>query len=151
MYIDIQCVAASFWRSKAAWGLIGSGLGHDHHSYYFLRFLQKNIWAKAKIDNTTGVKLIYKALSIFSTSIDSILYMSYELKYSLKSYIVFNIRITVLWKHVFIFISFKSNAFRTCYAPIETAFCVVFSHHLPMMWSWINPEPESVTQLLYLI
>lgn len=48
MYIDIQCVAASFWRSKAAWGLIGSRLGHDHHSYYFLRFLPKKYMGKSK-------------------------------------------------------------------------------------------------------
>lgn len=136
MYVDIQCVAASFWRSKAAWGLIGSGLGHDHHSYYFLRFLQKNIWAKAKIDNTTGVKLIYKALSIFSTSIDSILYMSYELKYSLKSYIVFNIKITVLWKLVLF--SFHLNQMHSEHAMLLLK--LLFALFLGIICQWCDPE-----------
>lgn len=136
MYIDIQCVAASFWRSKAAWGLIGSGLGHDHFCYYFVRFLQKNIWAKAKIDNTTGVELIYKALSIFSTSIDSILYMSYELKYSLKSYIVFNIKITVLWKLVLF--SFHLNQMHSEHAMLLLK--LLFALFLGIICQWCDPE-----------
>lgn len=48
------------------------------------------------MDNIIGVKLIYKVLSIFSIFIDFIFYMFYEFKYSLKLYIVFNIKIIVL-------------------------------------------------------